>query len=132
MSTSAAVDNGTAKPDVFEITASIETRQWRDACVYLLKEIGGRPQHLGAHYTEVGMLRAVPYRLYLKTKHWANVAARAKKRAGHRCQICAAHKGPLEAHHNTYERLGEEHDADVIVLCAGCHSRHHDALPKAA
>lgn len=31
----------------------------------------------------------------------------------------------LQVHHKTYERLGEERDADLEVLCETCHKGHH-------
>jgi hypothetical protein len=31
----------------------------------------------------------------------------------------------LEVHHKTYERLGDERDEDLEVLCARCHEQHH-------
>jgi hypothetical protein len=68
---------------------------------------------------------AAEYQKYLKTPHWRTVSRLAKWRAGHRCQLCNADDKPLETHHRTYERIGEELDGDVIVLCDECHDVFH-------
>lgn len=73
---------------------------------------------------EIKRLKAMPYVAYLLSDHWGRVRAKAIKRAGGRCSICNA-KGPLQVHHRTYERLGEERDNDVIALCRKCHARVH-------
>lgn len=67
------------------------------------------------------------YHEYIKSPQWAVIARQAKKRAGFRCQLCDA-TGTLHAHHRTYERLGDESDADITVLCADCHGRFHDKV----
>lgn len=69
-------------------------------------------------------LRVMPYQEYLQTEHWRTVAQEAKERAGWRCAICNS-KGPLHAHHRTYERRGNETEGDVIALCAPCHRKFH-------
>ncbi len=65
------------------------------------------------------------YRAYLASDAWQERRARALAEAGGRCQIDASHEGPLDVHHNTYERLGAELPGDLIVLCRACHGRHH-------
>ena len=61
------------------------------------------------------------YQEYIQSPDWQNKADAAKARAGYRCQICNQ-TGKLEAHHRTYERLGEELDDDITVLCDKCHA----------
>jgi hypothetical protein len=68
--------------------------------------------------------RNMPYEEYLKTEHWQKIRKEALLRAGYRCQLCNAAK-PLDVHHRTYERLGEERPDDVIAICRDCHERHH-------
>lgn len=72
-----------------------------------------------------GARTQLPYSDYLKTEYWQNRRARALLRGEHKCRVCAATTG-LEVHHNTYERLGHERDADLIVLCRNCHQLFHD------
>ena len=44
---------------------------------------------------------------------------------GNRCQLCGRSDVPLVVHHNTYERLWNEHPSDLVVLCNECHHEHH-------
>ncbi|MHB8641403.1 MAG: hypothetical protein ACYDA3_00730 [Gaiellaceae bacterium] len=64
------------------------------------------------------------YREYLQSPEWRTRAAAAKARFGNRCALCNS-DGPLEAHHRTYERIGEELPEDLIPLCADCHGAYH-------
>jgi len=48
------------------------------------------------------------------------LSADTKSRAGGRCQVCNSPDG-LEAHHRTYERLGDELPGDLTCLCRKCH-----------
>jgi 5-methylcytosine-specific restriction endonuclease McrA len=72
-------------------------------------------------------LRYMPYRDYLKTDHWQSVRKQALRRADYKCQLCNASK-PLQVHHRTYERRGEEWPEDLIALCGGCHGEFHMKL----
>jgi hypothetical protein len=67
------------------------------------------------------------YNEYLASPQWRLKADAAKERAGQRCQVCNARREEttLDAHHRTYERIGNEEDTDLIVLCRGCHSLFH-------
>ena len=69
--------------------------------------------------------QAMPYDGYLTTAWWASVRAGAMERAGGRCQVCNADGPILDVHHRTYERLGQERDSDLTVLCRGCHELFH-------
>jgi len=70
------------------------------------------------------VLRGMPYVEYLQTPEWRKRRDRALHLAGWRCHRCQK-KHDLQVHHRTYERLGEEHDDDLEVLCVGCHEGHH-------
>jgi 5-methylcytosine-specific restriction endonuclease McrA len=65
-----------------------------------------------------------PYAKYLLTTQWTKKRQAALRRAGSRCQICNAEKR-LDVHHRTYDRLGAEVAADLIVLCRACHKLFH-------
>ena len=71
----------------------------------------------------------IDYRAYIQSPEWKIKATDAKERAGWRCQICNHHKGDvvLDAHHRTYERLGNERPEDITVLCRNCHSLYEGA-----
>lgn len=65
------------------------------------------------------------YLEYLKSEHWHSVRDKAIDRAGGLCMLCNSNDGGLHVHHRTYERLGEEEEMDVIVLCAKHHAQFH-------
>ena len=72
--------------------------------------------------------RKVSYRAYIKSPAWKRKAGAATKRAGYRCQVCNRGKqdgARLDAHHRTYERLGNERREDITVLCDDCHRTFH-------
>ncbi len=70
-------------------------------------------------------LRAMPYKEYLQTPHWKRKREEKVRAAGRRCQLCNRSSVSLNVHHRTYERLGEELDEDLTVLCRDCHSTFH-------
>jgi hypothetical protein len=74
-------------------------------------------------------LKSMPYKEYLQTDHWNNVRLDTLKRADYRCQLCNADV-PLQAHHRTYERRGEELPGDTIALCRPCHTKHHGIIEE--
>ncbi len=73
----------------------------------------------------------MPYADYLKTPEWRSIRNRALIGAGNRCQLCGSRKN-LNAHHNNYQRRGDELLEDLTVLCRRCHQEHHGILPDAA
>lgn len=75
-------------------------------------------QRAGAH-------TQLTYNEYIKSDGWKIRRQRALALAENHCQVCAA-ETRLDVHHNTYERLGHERDADLIVLCRPCHALFHD------
>ena len=46
-----------------------------------------------------------------------------RRLANYRCQRCGAERCVLQLHHKTYDRLGQEFDDDVEVLCVPCHQQ---------
>ncbi|MBA3950431.1 MAG: hypothetical protein H0X57_00945 [Rubrobacter sp.] len=71
-------------------------------------------------------LRVMPYKDYLQTPHWKRKREDKVRAAGHRCQLCNRGSVTLNVHHRTYERLGEELDEDLTVLCRDCHNTFHE------
>lgn len=69
------------------------------------------------------MSKFINYYSYIKSTEWRKKADEAKSRAGHRCQVCNRPQSivTLNAHHRTYERLGNERPEDITVLCHECH-----------
>lgn len=71
------------------------------------------------------------YQEYIQSDEWRVKAEDAKRRAGYHCQVC---NSPirLDAHHRTYDHLGEELPEDITVMCHECHvifTEHH-RLPQ--
>jgi 5-methylcytosine-specific restriction endonuclease McrA len=64
------------------------------------------------------------YAAYLQSEKWARKRAKALAQAGNRCALCNGSVG-LNVHHRTYQRIGNESQEDLIVLCRNCHERHH-------
>lgn len=73
---------------------------------------------------EIASLRALPYAQYLRTRWWYGRRNEALRQARYRCQSCES-KRELQVHHTSYERLGDEADSDLSVLCRGCHLGEH-------
>jgi len=67
------------------------------------------------------------YAEYLASDKWKSFKTkyRASGRS-RRCDIC--HKKPIQLHHKTYARLGEELLDDVVPLCRDCHKNVHGFL----
>ena len=65
----------------------------------------------------------VDYYEYINSPEWRRRANAAKALAGYRCRVCNRHADEvvLNAHHRTYERLGNEDPDDITVLCRNCH-----------
>jgi hypothetical protein len=65
-------------------------------------------------------LRAMTYGEYLQTPEWQITRKRILERDRYRCQGCNAHDVLLTIHHYTQERIGSEHDEDLVTLCEVC------------
>lgn len=71
----------------------------------------------------------INYHEYIQSDEWRAKAERLKLEAGYRCQTCglSGFSATLHAHHNTYERLGNEWPKDIAILCAECHGKLHQS-----
>ena len=85
-----------------------------------------------ARQARKAQLRRMPFEEYRKTPEWKSLRNRVLILAGNRCQACGTNEKPLDSHHNTYERYGDELLADLTVLCRRRHEYFHERLPKAA
>lgn len=72
-------------------------------------------------------LQTMPYFEYLQTPEWDQKRKAHLRSSKYRCQICNT-SGPLHVHHRTYENRGNEQWADLIALCADCHSHFHNRM----
>ena len=78
-------------------------------------------------YRNAGLMApktSITYKEYIISDAWQEKAKAAKSRANWKCQVCneSNDKVVLDAHHRTYERLGDELAEDITVLCRDCHS----------
>lgn len=63
------------------------------------------------------------YNAYIESEQWRARARRIRDRDNGRCAICGTTSNPLEVHHLTYDRLYDESDDDLIMLCHECHEK---------
>ena len=84
--------------------------------------------HLATWKRDVIVSHKQAYHEYLESDHWQTLRYRQLKAAGFKCKECGTNEEQLEVHHLTYERLFHERDADLIVLCRSCHSKHHNKV----
>jgi len=70
---------------------------------------------------------------YLDSNHWKNFRRTYLENLGlYRCEFCHA-GAPLNLHHKTYKRLGNENLDDVVLVCESCHTaihKYYDADPN--
>jgi hypothetical protein len=72
----------------------------------------------------VASARKQGYSEYLESPAWRARRDAAIARAEGRCQLCNSSRR-LNVHHRTYERVDNERDGDLTVLCQKCHERFH-------
>jgi hypothetical protein len=65
--------------------------------------------------------KRIPYKYYLKTKHWKNKRNQLKRN----CDICGSFEN-LHLHHNTYDHLWKEKPKDLVCLCKEHHFGVHN------
>ena len=68
----------------------------------------------------------VGYDNYLNTEHWQLIRSRMITDTSV-CSICGKPRRPLQIHHLTYDRVGNELDSDLRLVCAGCHKWIHSS-----
>jgi hypothetical protein len=74
-------------------------------------------------------LQAMPYGEYLETPEWRYRRRQLIKWREYKCERCSDHRGLLNVHHRTYERLGNEDPDDLEVLCRACDALEHRRQP---
>ena len=76
------------------------------------------------------------YRDYIKSQAWqrkrreyysSNLYKTLKGEGKWNCYCCGCNNRPLDLHHRTYKRLGNENiSVDLIPVCRKCHSEIHE------
>jgi 5-methylcytosine-specific restriction endonuclease McrA len=64
------------------------------------------------------------YDKYLQTAKWAAIRLAVLERDNRLCRGC--HGVATQAHHLTYDRVGNELYCDLISVCKSCHDRLHE------
>jgi 5-methylcytosine-specific restriction endonuclease McrA len=111
-----------------EVYYSAEFQHWalvlddEEAYHYALEEILATRRRAGVEAPSPSYKEW--YRKYLESPEWRTRADAAKARFGNRCALCNS-DDRLEAHHRTYERVGEELVEDLVPLCVDCHGAYH-------
>lgn len=94
------------------------------------------PTGLGLLDPVVGQMGDRPmtnYREQLLDPRWQRMRLECLQAAEWRCAMCFAEKDTLHVHHQRYVKglAPWEYDrSDLVVLCAKCHSGHHDMRTK--
>lgn len=65
------------------------------------------------------------YENYLKSKKWIDFRNSIKEKRGNKCEICNIKGVVLHGHHLTYERLMNELETDIQIVCLRCHEEIH-------
>lgn len=66
---------------------------------------------------------------YLQSPEWDKKRKQRLHLDGYTCQGCGAKNKPLDVHHLTYDRFGNEWLDDLESLCRQCHDKRHDDRP---
>lgn len=72
------------------------------------------------------------YRAYMVSTEWVRRSNELRGFAEWKCEGCGRERTdtrPLDVHHLTYERLGNERAEDLVVLCRRCHEEQHEGSP---
>lgn len=72
-------------------------------------------------------MKNINYKQYLQSYDWRCKKINKLEQVNYKCEQCG-YDGvviPLDVHHKTYERLGNERLSDLIVLCRTCHKAQH-------
>jgi hypothetical protein len=80
---------------------------------------------MGTIHKRLGALGFKKYSDYLVSAHWQEFRTKIIAKRGYRCEICPASGVKIALHHRTYERLGNESEDDIILVCPDCHDRIH-------
>jgi len=64
------------------------------------------------------------YQAYLKSSEWGNLRRKVFERCHGTCELCESTSAE-QAHHLTYERIGQEKLSDLIGVCIPCHNLIH-------
>jgi 5-methylcytosine-specific restriction endonuclease McrA len=67
------------------------------------------------------------YNEYLRSPEWAARRELVLKRENHLCEGCRTARA-TQAHHTTYQNIGDEFLFELVALCRPCHERYHQKV----
>jgi hypothetical protein len=69
---------------------------------------------------------------YIRSEEWFNLKIDLLQKRGCNCERCGKKKHPLklQIHHKTYERLFNERESDLIIVCRICHMKEHGLIKE--
>lgn len=72
----------------------------------------------------------IRYEKYLLSDEWRELKLDLLMKRGCKCEKCKRSRQPnmLQVHHKTYDRIFNEKESDLILLCGKCHMREHGLL----
>lgn len=67
------------------------------------------------------------YNAYIVSAAWKVKQKACSARACGKCEVCRLCMA-VQAHHLTYERIGDEAETDLQAVCVECHKKTHGKL----
>jgi hypothetical protein len=85
-------------------------------------------------HQETKFMPTSEYISYLRSAEWSQLRSRLLTERGAECECCGSSKR-IQLHHLTYERIFEERDEDLMLLCPICHesverAKDEGTIPK--
>jgi 5-methylcytosine-specific restriction endonuclease McrA len=105
-----------------------------DSCTNLRLQLRSDEQRLRrlTRQARAAQLRKMTFAEYRMQPEWQVRRGQALTRARYRCQMCSSHDAPLDVHHNSYQKYGDERPEDLVVLCRSCHQKVHGIVEDAS
>lgn len=69
------------------------------------------------------------YKRYLKSDKWLGKRKDKLEEVDYECELCGKHGCTLQVHHLTYDRIFDEENKDLLVVCKPCH-KYADRIRK--
>lgn len=70
------------------------------------------------------------YKAYLLSDEWRNLKIDLIQQRGYKCERCNKKTKLIQVHHLTYERIYNENQEDLILLCGICHQKAHGLIKE--
>ena len=68
------------------------------------------------------------YKAYLLSDEWKQLKIDLVQQRGFKCEVCHKKTKLLQLHHLTYERIYNENESDLQLLCGICHQKAHGLI----